>query len=169
MGYFILDKDGNNIGHVETDEEAAALLSASPPDIYTFFVGGAQAEVDAFMLDLNNSETGLSFFESLAAKYGRVPTEINPFEEIKDAYLKHNSFFIKVRYDQLSNLAGQLFNVLHRTISAGSFFFVIVEKSALEETYELTNVTDTPDVWYAVDETDSGVDVSDITLTGSVV
>jgi hypothetical protein len=168
MGYFILDKDGNNIGHVDTSAEATALLNASPPDIYTFFVGGAQAEVDQFMLNLNDSTAGLSFFERLAVKYGRVPTQINPFEEIKDAYLKHNTFFIKLRHDQLTTLAGKLFNVLKRTVSAGSFFFVILEKSDVADTYELSNLTEALDVWYAVDTADTGASVSEHVLAGTI-
>jgi len=170
MGFFVIDRNGKNIGHVETDAEATALLNANPPDIYTFFVGGAQAEVDAFILNLNDTEEDVSFFDSLAAKFGRIPDQINPFEEVKDQYLKHNTFFIKIRYDQLNTqLTGQMFNVLRRTVSAGSTFFVLVEKSEIEDTYELTDVTETIDVWYAVDTTDTGVDVSEVVLAESIV
>jgi len=135
MGFHILDKDGLIIGYVETEAEATALLENLPDDIYTFFLGGLPGDVDRFMLQLNGG-LGLSptFFEMLEGKYGRVPESINPFEELKDEYLRNNVFFIKLRYDMINTrLAAQLLSVLRKTLPAGGTFFVIIEKREIAE------------------------------------
>jgi hypothetical protein len=130
MGLLVINRDGEVIGYVDSNDEANELLESLPDDIYTFFVGGFDEDVSDFLLKLNDDSNGESFFDVLKTKYGRVPTEINPFEEIRDAYLRFNTFFIKINYNQLNNrLAAQMFSVLYRTLPAGSAFFV--EESSL--------------------------------------
>lgn len=173
MGFRVLDSDGQIIGFVETDEEALALLAQVPDDIYVFFVGGRSEDVDRFMLQLNGSlGKSPTFFEMLAEKYGRIPETINPFEEIKDEYLKSSAFFIKVRYDLLSSrMASQLFSVLNRTVSAGSSFFVIIEKREIEDGFVLTSSGEEVDVFYAPEDEpeDGGVDVGETVLVAPVM
>jgi len=158
MGLYIVDKDGNVIGWVDTNAEANALLEQVPDDIYTFFVGGLPNEVQDFMLRLNTPDSeGLTFFDRLKQKYGRVPENINPFREIKDIFLRYNTFFIKLRGELLSDrTVGQMFSVLHRTLPAGSAFFVLLERSNIEEGL-VDAAGEETDIFYALD-VDEGVD-----------
>jgi len=173
MGFRVLDNDGKIIGYVETEEEALALLSQIPDDIYVFFVGGRSEDVERFMLQLNGAlGKSPTFFEMLAEKYGRVPESINPFEEIKDEYFKNTAFFIKVRYDLLSSrMASQLFSVLRRTIPAGSDFFVIIEKREIEDGFILSSSGEEVEVFYAPDDepVDGAVDVGETVLVAPVM
>lgn len=173
MGFRVLDSEGQIIGHVETEEQALALMSEVPDDIYVFFVGGRSDDVDRFMLQLNGGlGKSPTFFEMLADKYGRVPESINPFEEIKDEYLKSSAFFIKVRYDLLdTRMASQLFSVLRRTVPAGSNFFVIVEKREIEDGLALSSSGEEVEVFYApTDEpVDGSVDVGETVLAAPVM
>jgi hypothetical protein len=172
MGFHVLDNDGQIIGFVETDEEALALLAQVPDDIYVFFVGGLQADVDRFMLQLNGGlGKSPTFFEMLAEKYGRIPETINPFEEIKDEYLKNNAFFVKIRYDLMnSRAASQLLSVLHRTLSAGSSFFVIIEKREVEDGIVTSSWGEEVEVFYApADPSEGPVDVGETVLVAPVM
>lgn len=173
MGFRVLNSDGQIIGYVETDEEALALMEEVPEDIYVFFVGGRPEDVDRLMLQLNGAlGKSPTFFEMLAEKYGRIPESINPFEEIKEEYLKSSAFFIKVRYDLLSTrIASQLFSVLRRTVPAGSGFFVIIEKREIEDGFVMTSSGEEVEVFYApADEPeDGGVDVGETILVAPVM
>lgn len=153
MGYNILNGDGLIVGYVETDAEAKALIDSVPDDIYTFFVGGLQKDIDKFFLDVN-SDTGdyTPFFSMLAAKYGKIPDTIIPLEEIKDAYLNNNTVFLKLRVELLdSRLVAQLLSVLRRTVPAGSSFFVLVERREIEEGLTISDDEDLVDVFYSPD------------------
>jgi hypothetical protein len=152
MGLYIVNSAGAVIGWVDTNAEANALLEQVPDDIYTFFVGGLPDEVEDYILQLNTASDGVpSFFDILKEKYGRVPESINPFVEIRDAYFKHNTFFIKLNYSLLnSRTTSQMFNVLHRTLPAGASFFVLVERRLIEEGL-VDAVSELPDVFYALD------------------
>lgn len=156
MGFLILDKNGNKIGWVETQEEADDLLAQVPEDIYTFYIGGSAEDAEKQILKFNDAgEFEASFVDLLREKYGVVPSQISPFEEIKDTYLRDNSFFIKLRYDKIdTRLAGRLLSVLRRTVPAGSNFFVIVEKQEIAEELDLSPTEDI-DVFYAVDVDES--------------
>jgi len=147
-GYLIFDKDGQLKGFLATAEEATAHLDTVPDDIFTFFVGGLEQGVDDFMLQLNSGDP--SFVDALKEKFGRVPEFINPFREIKDLYLKHNAFFIKLKdFDIVPrNILTQLFSVLRVTIHAGSTFFVIIEKKTLDAEFNLDEIGAEPDVFY---------------------
>jgi len=147
-----VNRDGEVIGWVDTNAGANELLEQVPDDIYTFFVGGFPDEVALFMQQLNNPVGGgLSFFDMLKEKYGRVPSSLNPFVEIKDAYFKHNTFFIKLNYSLLnSRTAGQMFNVLARTLPAGSCFFVLIERGNIEEGLVGASSEDA-EIFYALD------------------
>ena len=138
---------------------------------YTFFVGGLPSDVEQFMEKLNEQDGihELNFFEMLADKYVVVPAAINPFLEIKDAYLRHNSFFIKLRQGQLSNqVLGQLLSVLQRTIGAGGAFFVIIEQTPLEDSWS-SEIGESVDIWYAMDAEDSHDTVDETVKMQSVV
>jgi hypothetical protein len=160
MGYRVLDKNGRIVGHAETDDEARELINQTPEDIWKFFVGGTESAADAFMSQLNGG-LGVSptFFEMLQDKYGRVPTAINPFEEFRDAYFKHNTFFIKARIGSGNGqMAAQLLSVLRRTLPAGAGFFVILEKDVIEETLAVS-AEESCEVFYApdsVEDTNTG-------------
>lgn len=166
MGFYIVNKDELIIGFVETEEEALALLDQVPDDIYTFFVGGLPQDVERFMFDLNGG-LGVSptFFEMLAEKYGKIPDTIVPFDEIKDAYFKHTGFFLKLRMDILdSRLAAQLLSVLHRTVPAGSAFFVLVERREFEEGFALDRSGEETTVFYAPEVPDESHDNASETI-----
>jgi hypothetical protein len=137
-GWYKIGADGILTGFVESEEEVLDTIDNTPQYFYEFFVGGTEEGVAQYMRDLNEQgDLDLSFFEALAEKYGRVPLKLNPFEEIKDLLLKYNSFYIKIK-DSIADQAmfNQLFSVLTRTISAGSTFFLIVEKTPIEEEVE---------------------------------
>lgn len=158
MGLYIVNKDGYVIGWVDTNAEANALLEQVPDDIYTFFVGGLPDEVESFILQLNTAdEEGLTFFDRLVLKYGKVPEKINPMQEIKDTFLRYNTFFIKLRGDLLNDrTVGQMFSVLHRTLPAGSAFFVLLERSNIDEGL-VDSASEGAEIFYALDA-DEGVD-----------
>jgi len=127
---------------------------------FAFYVGGSAQDVDLFMQDLNSGSP--SFFDALAAKYGKVPDDINPLNEIRDLYIGGNSFFIKTRRDCVdSKMATQLLCVLDKTINAGSDFFVIFEKTEVEETYDLNDVSESIGIFYAVTTSDTGMDIDE--------
>jgi hypothetical protein len=151
MGYKILNNDGLIIGYVETEEEAKALIDAVPEDIYTFYVGGLQSNVDRFLLDINSGNgSTLPFFDMLAEKYGKIPDTIIPFEEIKEAYFRNNTVFLKMTVEVLDSvLVSQLLSVLRRTVPAGSSFFVLVERREVEEGLTLDSGDESVDVFYA--------------------
>src|SRR3990167_3020426 len=117
MGYRVFNRDGVIVGYAPTWAEALAILDSVPDDIYTFFVGGAEADVQTFMLTLNRRYVdGKNFFDLLKEKYGRVQTTLNPFEEIKSFFIGANSLFIKIRSDLIdAGLAAQMFAVLQAT------------------------------------------------------
>jgi hypothetical protein len=151
MGYKILNSSGRIIGYVETETEAKALMDAVPEDIYTFFVGGATDHVDKFFLDINTGNgSSLSFFDMLSEKYGKIPDTIIPFEEIREAYFKNNTVFLKIAVDLLdSTLVAQLLSVLRRTVPTGSSFFVLVERREIEEGLTLSSGDESIDVFYS--------------------
>jgi len=151
MGYKIINSSGLIIGYVETEEEAKALMASVPEDIYTFFVGGSEANVDKFFLDINTGNgSTLPFFDMLSEKYGKIPDTIIPFEEIREAYFRNNAVFLKIAVDLLdSTLVAQLLSVLRRTVPAGSCFFVLVERREIEEGLTLSSGDESVDVFYA--------------------
>lgn len=169
MGLYIVDRSGKTIGWVDTNTEANDLLTTVPDDIYTFFVGGLPDEVSAFMLSLNTADSsGFSFFDRLRSKYGRVPTSINPLKEIKDTFLRHNTFFIKIRGSILTDkTVGQMFSVLRRTLPAGSAFFVLLERNIVEEGL-IGTVDEVADIFYVVDVEDSHTKFYERQIAGHV-
>jgi len=152
MALYVVDREGKVLGTVPDNAAANALLDSNPEDIYVFNVGGFPEEVQQFMLKLNTPDSqGLTFFERLRRKYGRVPVLINPFEEVRDLLFRQNSFFIRIRHGLLNQeLAGQLFSVLQSTISAGSDFFVISFPEELEDGFSNAQESN-PDIFYTVD------------------
>jgi len=157
MGFRVINRDGVIVGYAPTWAEALAILDSVPDDIYTFFVGGSDADVQAFLLRLNRRYIdGKNFFDLLKEKYGRVPEQINPFEEIKSFFIGANSLFIKIRADLINaSLAAQLFGVLQVTMPAGSCFFLILEKREISETYNLGEITESVVVFYVPETTDT--------------
>ena len=133
--WLLIDGSDTVVGSVDTEQAARDIIDTIPPDLYTFYVGGQLATVNQFLLKLNGVlGTGNSFMDNLISRYGRVPNTINPFDEIRDAYFKHSSVFIKIRQDVLDGRqTAQLLSVLNRTMPAGSGFFVIVEPPEFEE------------------------------------
>jgi len=171
MGFHIIDPAGVIVGYVDTEEEALELLDTIPEDIYTFFVGGLPEDVGAFMLKLNMpQDNGPSFFERMAEKFGRVPATLNAFREIKDEYLKNNTYFIKLRYDMLDpRLAGQMLSVLQRTTPAGGAFFVLIERRPVEEEHDLGgSTTEDVDVFYSLDVTEGHAGISETVFKSAV-
>lgn len=170
MSLFIIDADGKILGTVADNDAANAALATVPPDIYVFDVGGLDPEVQAFMLQLNQkSVNGISFFDQLKAKYGTIPSLINPFTEIRDLLFQYNTSFIKIKEglaDQ--DLTGQLFQVLQDTYSAGSSFFLLLGLEEFEESLTGIAAEDLPQVFYAVDAADSHQGVNDVTLVESI-
>jgi hypothetical protein len=126
-------------------------LTRATDGTYSFFLGGQSADVQRYLAFLNNSGRSPDFFEMLAQKYGRVPTSINPYLEVKDMFFKNSAFFIKVRVSNIgSREVAQLFNILKRTVPAGAGFFVIFEKTILEEVVR-PGASEIVDVFYLPD------------------
>jgi hypothetical protein len=152
-GFIVFNSANKVVGFVETEAEAVAILDASPPDLYVFYVGGTAEGVDAFMLQLNEPGTTPTFFDALQTKYGRIPALINPFEEMKDLYFRHNSFFIKLRDPGIvpGKLLSQLFTVLRKTIHAGSTFFLLLEKQVIGDEFGLDKIFESVEVFHAID------------------
>ena len=163
MGWNIYNKNDRLIGYIEDDEDALALQAQNPKDLFEFYAGGLPQDVDTFIEDLN--EGSPSFFDALAVKYGKVPDDISPFNEIRDLYVGGNSFFIKIKCDEVNmKMASQLFCVLDNTINSGSDFFVIFEKAEIEETYTMDTVSEDVGIFYAISNTDTGMDISETQL-----
>ena len=170
MGYRVFNRDGVIVGYAPTWAEALAILDSVPDDIYTFFVGGAEADVQTFMLTLNRRYVdGKNFFDLLKEKYGRVQTTLNPFEEIKSFFIGANSLFIKIRSDLIdAGLAAQMFAVLQATTPAGSCFFVILEKREISEEIDMGDVGEEVAVFYALDAEDTVSDVRETVLLSAM-
>jgi hypothetical protein len=166
MGFHILNADGDITGYVDTEAEAKGLLALVPEDIFTFFVGGETDITNTFMLQLNGLlGSPTSFFESLGERYGRVPSQINPFKEIQAACFKHAVFFIKIRPDVLDGRRTiQLLSVLQRTLPAGAGVFIIVEHRAITEAVDMSNAGETYSVFYAPDIPNEGYTGADETI-----
>jgi len=149
LGYRIYDENNVLVSFLENDSEVSAYLETIPEDIYTFPVEGLTEDVELFMLRLNSRVNGNSFFDSLKEKYGRVPLNINPFEEVKDLIFGNNAFFVKIRRNFMDmGLLGQLLAVLRKTLSAGSTFFLIMEPDTVEETYDMSSISETGIAFY---------------------
>ena len=135
MPYRVYDENNRLVGYIEDDSQIDQWLESLPEDYYTFPVGAFSADVEKFMLRLNSrAATGTSFFDLLQTKYGRVPSQINPFSEIKELLFGQNAFFIKVRREFTNmTILGQLLTVLRNTLSAGSAFFVLLEPESVQE------------------------------------
>ena len=170
MSYHVIDRVGNIIGWVATEDEALDLLAQVPEDIYTFFVGGSDADVQRFMLQLNGL-LGVTptFFDSMAERYGVVPDTINPMQEIQAEFFKHSTFFIKLRASFEPRVAAQLLSVLRRTVPAGSGFFVLLEPTVLEEAIDLSTMIEDVAVFYDVDTEDTLSDVTEHVLPSTIL
>lgn len=140
-----------NPGYIPGTVGDLLFVNAETPVIqdgtrYSFFIGGQAADVLRFTTGLNPN-----FFDVLKQKYGRVPTTINPYAELKADYLR-NTLFIKISLGGIrTREISQLLNVLGRTTPAGSSFFVILEKQVLEEGLGVGAGEDVA-VFYAPDE-----------------
>jgi len=164
--YNIIDQDGNIIGFIDNDTEAAALLDQVPPEEYVFYLGGSKQDVDRTITALNKRDNSQpSFFDLLKNKYGAVPNNINPFDELRDIYLKDSATFIKVKdTPDRPNVLGQLLGTLNATIPAGTTFCTIIEKPEISEVFPGA-ISEGIDIWYALDVIDSGVTVNENILT----
>lgn len=140
------------------------------PGNYEFFIGGSPPWVAAFLQYLNTQPRTPSFFDMLAARYGRVPTSVNPYEEIKFNFFRNSAFFIKVRLGSRdSREIAQMFSILKRTVPAGAGFFVILEKT-LEDERVQPGAAEIVEVFYAAGDPDEGpVSVSETVLSTPVV
>ena len=118
MPYRVYDESNKLVGYIEDDDQIDQWLEALPEDYYTFPVGALPPDAQKFMLRLNAATAGASFFDLLKTRHGRVPLQINPFNEIKELLFGQNAFFIKVRRN-MSNMTilGQLLTVLKNTLA----------------------------------------------------
>jgi len=134
-GWYRLERDGTNFIVYNSDDniidtvpesEATALIDAAPPLSYGFEVGGHPEDVTDFLAKLNLPDSsGITFFDRLASKWGKIPDTIRPFEEMRDFYLQANSLFVKMTSQLFpSNVTAQLLNVLKAIIPAGTTFFL---------------------------------------------
>lgn len=139
MPYIVYNEDGQRVAYLEDDEGIQDWLDSLPDDYYMFPIGGREADVQRFMLRLNAQVGGNdSFFDLLKAEHGRVPLQINPFDAIRKHIFGQNAFFVKLKPGAVDmDMLGQLFTVLHNTLSAGSRFFLIQEPEAAQDSYEL--------------------------------
>jgi hypothetical protein len=170
MALYIIDEDGKILGTVADNDAANALLATVPDDIYVFDVGGMPDEVEAFMLRLNEASVdGKSFFDQLREKHGTIPLQINPFLEMRDILFQYNTSFIKIKEGLAdTDLAGQLFQVLQDTYSAGSSFFLLLALEELEEGLQGVATDENPQVFYAVDAADSHSGADDVVIVESI-
>jgi hypothetical protein len=132
----VLNRSGNIIDTVP-ESEATALIDSAPATHYKFEVGGTDEDKDDFFLKLNALDAdGETFFSRLESKYGRLPTDIVPFDEIRDFYLQANSIFVKLQKQLFPEaVTGQLLNIVKAIIPAGTTFFLTKETSVIEETF----------------------------------
>jgi len=159
MPYRVYDEQNRLVGYIEDDSEIDQWLENLPEDYYTFPVGALPPDAEKFMLRLNTQSEGESFFDLLRSRYGRVPLQINPFNEVKELLFGQNAFFIKVRRNFVDmSLLGQMLTVLKNTLAAGSTFFVILEPDNVQE-YVSPEVGESATVFYVptAEETVDGV------------
>ena len=157
MPYQVHAADGTLVGYIEQDADIERWLASLPSDYYTFPVGGQALDAQRFMLQLNAKPAdGVSFFDKLQQRYGRVPIELNPFKELRALTFGPNVFFIKLRQFIEMPLLGQLLSVLRRTLPAGAAFYVLLEAQVIEEVLmqtpdEVVGVFYAPEIAEAVD------------------
>ena len=110
------------------------------------------------------------FFDALAIRYGRVPTRINPLQEIRNEIFGADAFFIKIKDGMADReFLGQLLSVFKATLSAGSTFFLFDELTAANETYNMTNASESATIFTAVVGTETGVSATEYANVGQVV
>ena len=169
MPYHVFNEAGELVGYLENDAEIDQWMASLPDDLYTFPVGGYPDDATRFMLRLNaRGVSGKSFMDLLAARYGRVPLQLNPFKEVKDLILGNDVFFIKLRNIIARPLVNQLLNVLRRTLPVGSTFYLILEPSGLAEE-DSTPVAEGVGVFYAPSIGESVDAGTVVTLASAVI
>jgi hypothetical protein len=167
-GWYSLERDGlnfivrnrnGNITKIIPEGEATDFIDNLPYTHYRFAVGGHPKDVEDLMTRLNTrDENGMTFFEQLKLKYGKIPENINPFEELRDLYLQTNSLFIKLNNEIFEDgLSSQIFKNIRSLIPAGTTLFLSKELPILEEIYT-GNSSESLDVFYIaeVDELEAG-------------
>lgn len=153
-GFQILSKAGDIIDFKDTEDEAKAVLDAIPTDIYTIPLGGHSVDVDRVLLSWN-VDGDPTFMDQVKAAWGRVPTHLNPFVEVRKRYFLNNTWFITLRIAALNGaLASQLLTVLQRTIPAGSSFFTVLEHREIAEAVPTAGIGEDVTVFYTVEATD---------------
>lgn len=170
MPYRVYDENNRLVGYIEDDDLIDQWLAGLPEDYYSFPVGAVTSDAQKFMLRLNSRAAGQSFFDLLKTKYGRVPQQINPFQEIRDLLFGQNAFFVKVRRSFTDmTVLGQLLTVLRNTLSAGSTFFVILEPETLQETYDAENIAEALNLFYVPAVSETMTEMSESIIASPVV
>ncbi len=153
----VINRNGNILRTVP-EADAGALIDAAPSVHYRFEVGGTDEDIEYFFDNLNTEiayeDGSYTFFDRLREKYGRLPDEIVPFEEIRDFYLQSNSIFVKLQKRLFpESVTAQLLNILKAVIPAGTTFFLTTENSVIEETFS-GQLAETVEVFYINDIAD---------------
>lgn len=137
---------------------------------YSFNIGGTPEDKEVFFQQLNTPIDGKDFFDILADKYGRVPSVINPFQEIRSEIFEANAFFIKIKSGYADReFLGKLLAVFKDTLSAGSTFFLFDEIGEAIEAYNMTNASESATIFKVVEGIESGVFITEFAIVSQVV
>lgn len=169
INYWVVDQDGNFVGHLENSQELFDWLAAGQEYWYRFTVYAAAPDVESWHA-LANSKGG--FVDHLKTRYGgTVPNNINLADEWRKSYLRSNYHVIQVSHVKYPSILGQLMKVYRRTLPAGAAFSLLIDAGTLEDSAEGATVTEASEAAYVPDNVaeEAADDFSEATFSARVI